>query len=386
MYLPSPVLSFYRYTHLQQKNNLFNCDAPILELPRVPLLRQWRGSPLSQQAARQLFIGHYACEEAHSTAQRLPWSWKIVCGANPAYDAFPAQHQIFYPSAKSANALWYDPVFKVRLDTRRSLQRLCGICRRQRAVVAVTPALPSPPPPLPVPLPPHATSLHVTRGVPTAHTAQRAADENTVRSTVAPTGTPTATSTVSSPMSPALTLHNAPLTRLPPRRCQVETLDGRSVWTKRHYRCMPRSVASDLAGEDGSSAGAWTLTTLDNGVVSKEHWTTVDAADDLSWAVFHYSGAAAVVGQSYLGALLCSTDGAWPAGADYGRIAAAFRRYDPAGDSPSLAAAAGHSRLLRGALPVLLPRVAPPRPCPASLPRVLSPHPLARHTLGHNHL
>ena len=31
--------------------------------------------------------------------------------------------------------------------------------------------------------------------------------------------------------------------------------------------------------------------------------------DDLSWAVFHYSGAAAVVGQSYLGGLLCSADG-----------------------------------------------------------------------------
>ena len=41
------------------------------------------------------------------------------------------------------------------------------------------------------------------------------------------------------------------------RVVQVETLDGRSVWTKRHYRCTPRSVASaDLQGEDGSSAGA----------------------------------------------------------------------------------------------------------------------------------
>lgn len=37
-------------------------------------------------------------------------------------------------------------------------------------------------------------------------------------------------------------------------------------------------------------AGAWTLSTLDNGVISKEYWTTVDAADDLSWAVLHYSG------------------------------------------------------------------------------------------------
>jgi hypothetical protein len=71
---------------------------------------------------------------------------------------------------------------------------------------------------------------------------------------------------------------------------KVNTLDGRQVWCKRHYRCMPRPVAEDLRTDDGTSAGAWTLTTLDNGVLSREHWTTVDAADDLTWAVFHYSG------------------------------------------------------------------------------------------------
>ena len=38
------------------------------------------------------------------------------------------------------------------------------------------------------------------------------------------------------------------------------------------------------------------------GVISDERWTMVDAADDLSWAVFQYSGAASVVGQSYTGA------------------------------------------------------------------------------------
>lgn len=63
-------------------------------------------------------------------------------------------------------------------------------------------------------------------------------------------------------------------------------------------------------------------------MISKEHWTTVAAADDLSWAVFHYSGAASVVGQSYLGALLCSADGTWPEGArsgeEYEKIRAAF--------------------------------------------------------------
>ena len=198
----TPQLEEFSLCILQQ-NNCFGCDAKIIEEPRVPLLQAWRGAAVDEAASRQIFIGHFDCDEAHpEAAQRLPWSWKIVCGANPAYDAFPAQHQIFYPSDKSAATLWYDPVFK------------------------------------------------------------------------------------------------------------VETLDGRSVWTKRHYRCTPRTVDPDLAVQStGGSAGAWTLSTLDNGVISKEHWTTVDAADDLSWAVFHYSGAAAVVGQSYLGALLCSADG-----------------------------------------------------------------------------
>jgi len=218
----TPLLEEFSLCILQQ-NNCFGCDADIIDQPRVPLMQTWRGSDVNAAAARQLFIGHLDCAETHPQAsQRLPWSWKIVCGANPAYDAFPAQHQIFYPSDKSKSALWYDPVFK------------------------------------------------------------------------------------------------------------VETLDGRSVWTKRHYRCSPRDVDTDLAQRDGSSHGAWTLSTLDNGVISKEHWTTVDAADDLSWAVFHYSGAAAAVGQSYLGGLLCSADGEWPlaaaSGAEYERIEAAFKR------------------------------------------------------------
>ena len=221
----TPQLEEFSLCILQQ-NNCFGCDATIIDEPRVPLLQAWRGSPVSEAAARQIAIGHYDCDQAHpEAAQRLPWSWKIVCGANPAYDAFPAQHQIFYPSDKSSKTLWYDPVFK------------------------------------------------------------------------------------------------------------VETLDGQQVWTKRHYRCSPRTVAPELAVlPSGDSHGAWTLSTLDNGVVSKEHWTTVDAADDLSWAVFHYSGAAAVVGQSYLGGLLCSADGEWPAaarsGPEYERIRTAFAKCD----------------------------------------------------------
>jgi len=217
----TPQLEDFTLCILQQ-NNCFNCSAPILTEPRVPVLKRWRGQPLDAQAGREIFIGHLDHPAANPVGTKRPWSWKIVCGANPAYDAFPAQHQIFYPVSSSPSSLWYDPVFK------------------------------------------------------------------------------------------------------------VETIDGRSVWCKRHYRCNPRSVPADLAATTSDrKAGAWTLTTLDNGVISREHWTTVDAADDLSWAVFHYSGAAAAAGQTYVGALLLSADGFWPAdavsGPGFDRIAAAFR-------------------------------------------------------------
>ena len=126
-----------------QQHNCFNCDAKIIADPVVPVLKEWRGEPLTQAAARDIFIGHLdhvsyrnrrfneGGEEEQSAAAAveqpvsdgdacgdLPWSWKVVCGANPAYDAFPAQHQLFYPafdrSGKPTSALWYDPCFKVR--------------------------------------------------------------------------------------------------------------------------------------------------------------------------------------------------------------------------------------------------------------------------------
>ena len=78
----------------------------------------------------------------------------------------------------------------------------------------------------------------------------------------------------------------------------VETVDGRRIWCKRHYKCTPRAggaaegpaggAESRGDGEEekagslgGSTPGLWTLTTLDNGVASRELWTVVDAADDL---------------------------------------------------------------------------------------------------------
>ncbi|KAI3692618.1 hypothetical protein L6452_32438 [Arctium lappa] len=82
---------------------------------------------------------------------------------------------------------------------------------------------------------------------------------------------------------------------------QVKTLDGKLVWRRRKYRV-----------KRGKVVGTFHFSVLDNGVVSNENWTIVDVADDLSWGLFHYSGAARVAGQSYTGAVLVSPNGEYP--------------------------------------------------------------------------
>ena len=82
---------------------------------------------------------------------------------------------------------------------------------------------------------------------------------------------------------------------------RVETIDGRNVWAKRHYRVRDQEVP-----------GTFRFSVLDNGVTSDEFWTLVDVADDLSYVIFHYAGAAGAVGQRYLGGLLCTADGSLP--------------------------------------------------------------------------
>jgi VDE lipocalin domain len=82
---------------------------------------------------------------------------------------------------------------------------------------------------------------------------------------------------------------------------KVTTLDGVPVWRRRHYRVK-------RAGRPGQ----FNLSVSDNGVTSREFWRIVDCADDLSWAVFYYTGAAAAAGTSYSGALLVTRTGDWP--------------------------------------------------------------------------
>mmetsp|Transcript_6791 Transcript_6791/g.19665 ORF Transcript_6791/g.19665 Transcript_6791/m.19665 type:complete len:111 (-) Transcript_6791:56-388(-) len=52
----------------------------------------------------------------------------------------------------------------------------------------------------------------------------------------------------------------------------------------------------------------------------------MDAADDLSWIVFFYSGAAKAAGQAYNGALVATADGEPPKASEASRIAAALQR------------------------------------------------------------
>mmetsp|Transcript_37406 Transcript_37406/g.87235 ORF Transcript_37406/g.87235 Transcript_37406/m.87235 type:complete len:619 (-) Transcript_37406:48-1904(-) len=176
------------------KNNIFGCDATIPDLPKVEPIETWRGKPLTRDAAKQILVAHLDDDAAPSeVSQCLPTSWKVACGANVAYDQFPDQNQLFYPTL-SGKDMWYDPVFR------------------------------------------------------------------------------------------------------------VETLDGRQVWCTRHYRVR----------EGREKVGTFRLSVLDNGVTSDELWTITGAADDLSWAVFHYAGAAKAVGQRYLGGLVCTPDGSLP--------------------------------------------------------------------------
>ena len=162
---------------------------------------------MTTKLARSIMFGHLKDigEETPEGSMQLPVSWKVACGANVAYDQFPSQNQLFYPSAKGSG-IWYDPVFR------------------------------------------------------------------------------------------------------------VETIDGRNVWCKRHYRVRSEEVP-----------GTFRFSVLDNGVTSDEFWNILGCADDLSWVVFHYAGAAAAVGQRYLGGLLCTPDGELPRSSELEKIWQIFR-------------------------------------------------------------
>ena len=82
---------------------------------------------------------------------------------------------------------------------------------------------------------------------------------------------------------------------------KVQTLDGKEVWRRSDYRC-----------KRGDAPGTFYFSFMDNGVTSLEYWRIVDAADDMSWSLYYYAGAAKVAGQAYIGAVLATADGLWP--------------------------------------------------------------------------
>lgn len=185
-----------------QKNNVFGCSATVPKIPYVKPLSSFRGKEMTKDIAKGIMIGHLeGCGDAAlEGSKEIDVSWKVTCGANVAYDQFPSQNQLFYPSAKG-DSMWYDPVFR------------------------------------------------------------------------------------------------------------VETIDKRNVWCKRHYRVRNEKVP-----------GTFRFSVLDNGITSDEFWTIVDCAEDLSWVVFHYAGAAGAVGQRYIGGLLCTLDGTLPPDSELEKI------------------------------------------------------------------
>eukprot|EP00903_Cladosiphon_okamuranus_P006721 g6558.t1 len=108
-----------------QRNNCMCNSAEIPTLPDPAPQTRFRGEALTHESAQDLFMGWLGKEA---------FSWKVVCGQNPAYDFFPSQHQIFY-RGRGKNEMWYDPVFKVVTINGEKVWRR----RHYRVKPAVTP-------------------------------------------------------------------------------------------------------------------------------------------------------------------------------------------------------------------------------------------------------
>lgn len=99
--------------------------------------------------------------------------------------------------------------------------------------------------------------------------------------------------------------------------------------------------------------------------VCSEFWRIMDCAEDLSWAVFYYAGAASAAGITYRGALICSRTGAVPRGdeatqrIDAALAACGIRRWEmfevdncKCADAPLSVPRSGDTRLRAIAAPV----------------------------------
>ena len=73
--------------YVMQKHNCFNNTAEVPAMPQVDPMDTWRGSKLTWEMSEDIFIGWLGTEQ---------FSWRVVCGRNAAYDAFPCQYQVYY--------------------------------------------------------------------------------------------------------------------------------------------------------------------------------------------------------------------------------------------------------------------------------------------------
>ncbi len=107
-----------------QKNNCMRNSAEIPILPDPIAMKTFRGKAITHEIAQGICQGWLSIPDSSRASDRgkqlnligakadKAWSWKVVCGQNPAYDYFGCQHQIFYPKT-GVKGMWYDPVFKV---------------------------------------------------------------------------------------------------------------------------------------------------------------------------------------------------------------------------------------------------------------------------------
>ncbi|KAL6758833.1 hypothetical protein V8C86DRAFT_2586299, partial [Haematococcus lacustris] len=108
-----------------QKHNCRSLSAEMPMRPDPAPLASFRGQPLTHSQAEDIFVAWLDPGQsgAGSGTQQLPFSWLVAAGKNPAYDFFPAQHQLFY-RGRGAGVMWYEPVFKaLTLDGREVWRR-----------------------------------------------------------------------------------------------------------------------------------------------------------------------------------------------------------------------------------------------------------------------
>lgn len=94
-----------------QKHNCLGNAATRPLAPALPVMATFRGEPLTHDIAERLLFGWLSVGGSLvPESQRGDVSWLVVAGANPAYDYFPSQHQLYY---RKGREVWYDPVFRV---------------------------------------------------------------------------------------------------------------------------------------------------------------------------------------------------------------------------------------------------------------------------------